>query len=126
MSLSTQNSHRSYPHSDCFHHRLVLPVLETYIHRLLWYVLIMYYYIWLLSINIMGFSCLFCVCVCVFPFLAALHSTWDLSPPWGIEPTPLAFEVQSLNHWTAREVPCVCLFIYLFIYLFIFFNGFIF
>ena len=26
--------------------------------------------------------------------------------PWpGIEPTPLAVEVQSLNHWTTREVP---------------------
>ena len=26
-------------------------------------------------------------------------------PQPGIEPTPLALEAQSLNHWTAREVP---------------------
>ena len=28
---------------------------------------------------------------------------WDIRP--GIEPVPPALEVQSLNHWTAREVP---------------------
>ena len=29
-----------------------------------------------------------------------------LLAPWpGIEPPPLALEVQSLNHWTTREVP---------------------
>ena len=28
-----------------------------------------------------------------------------LDPPPGIEPVPLALEVRSLNHWTAREVP---------------------
>jgi len=27
-----------------------------------------------------------------------------LVPLPGIEPTPLAVEVQSLNHWTGREV----------------------
>ena len=26
-------------------------------------------------------------------------------PRPGIKPAPPAFEVQSLNHWTAREVP---------------------
>ena len=26
-------------------------------------------------------------------------------PPPGIEPTPTAVEAESLNHWTAREVP---------------------
>ena len=29
----------------------------------------------------------------------------DLSPQPGIEPRPPAVEVQSSNHWTAREVP---------------------
>ena len=28
-----------------------------------------------------------------------------LVPRPGIKPAPLALEVQSLNHWTAREVP---------------------
>ena len=28
-----------------------------------------------------------------------------LVPQPGIEPTPLAVEAWSLNHWTAREVP---------------------
>ena len=28
-----------------------------------------------------------------------------LVPQPGIEPVPPALEVQSLNHWTAREVP---------------------
>ena len=28
-----------------------------------------------------------------------------LVPQPGIEPTPPAEEAQSLNHWTAREVP---------------------
>ena len=30
-----------------------------------------------------------------------------LVPQPGIEPAPLALEVQNLNHWTAREVPLV-------------------
>ena len=30
---------------------------------------------------------------------------WDLSSQSGIEPTPPALEAQSLNRWTAREVP---------------------
>ena len=35
------------------------------------------------------------------------HSMWYLIiAPWsGIEPTPPALETQSLNHWTARDVP---------------------
>ena len=33
-----------------------------------------------------------------------------LVPQPGIEPTPLAVEVRSLNHWTAREVPGFCFF----------------
>ena len=48
-------------------------------------------------------------------------STWSrrvacriLVPQPGIEPVPPVVEVQSLNHWTAKEVPeddfyvCVC------------------
>ena len=34
---------------------------------------------------------------------------WDPSSLLGIEPSPPALEAQSLNHWTAREVPvCKC------------------
>ncbi|XP_059773074.1 cyclin-dependent kinase-like 3 isoform X9 [Balaenoptera ricei] len=36
---------------------------------------------------------------------AAPCSMRDLSSPPGIEPMPLALGAQSLNHWTAREVP---------------------
>ena len=40
-----------------------------------------------------------------FFFLATLCSIQGILVPWpGIEPMPLAVEVQSLNHWTAREV----------------------
>ena len=41
----------------------------------------------------------------LFSFLAMLCSMWILLPQPGIEPTPPALEVQSLNHWTTREVP---------------------
>ena len=34
-----------------------------------------------------------------------------LIPPPGIEPVPPALEAQSLNHWTAREVPDYLIFI---------------
>ena len=34
------------------------------------------------------------------------HTACEISVPWlGIEPTPQALEVWSLNHWTAQEVP---------------------
>ena len=33
-----------------------------------------------------------------------------LVPRARLEPTPCALGVWSLNHWTTREVPCVCLF----------------
>ena len=29
----------------------------------------------------------------------------DIAQDTGIKPTPLAIEMQSLNHWTTREVP---------------------
>ena len=32
-------------------------------------------------------------------------SMWDLSSPLGIKPKSFALEVQSLNHWIAREAP---------------------
>ena len=34
-----------------------------------------------------------------------------LIPQLGIEPTPPAMETWSLNHWTAREVPSISVFI---------------
>ena len=33
-----------------------------------------------------------------------LCGVWDLIPQPGIKPMPSAVEVQSLNHWTTREV----------------------
>ena len=39
-----------------------------------------------------------------FFFLAALSGLWDLSSPVRIKLMPPAVEVQSLNHWTTREV----------------------
>ena len=42
-----------------------------------------------------------CSCVCV----AMPHGSWILVPRAGIKPVPTALEVQSLNHWIAREVP---------------------
>ena len=39
-----------------------------------------------------------------WPHLAACEI---LVPRPGIKPTPLALEVRSFNHWTAREVPVV-------------------
>ena len=38
------------------------------------------------------------------------HCTWDLSSYPRIEPMPLAFEAQSLNHWTSKEAPPMYLF----------------
>ena len=40
-----------------------------------------------------------------FFFLAVLHGMWDLSSQPEMESTLPALEAQSLNHWTAREVP---------------------
>ena len=35
---------------------------------------------------------------------------WDISSLTGVEPVPLAVKVQSLDHWTTREVPASFLF----------------
>ena len=50
---------------------------------------------------------LFFVYFILFIYLFWLHcAACGLSVPRpGIEPTPPAVEGQSLNHWTAREVP---------------------
>ena len=53
------------------------------------------------------------------PFLSHLRTYFALpfAPTWGIlipqpgiEPASPALEVQSLNHWTTREVPHMCLY----------------
>lgn len=54
-----------------------------------------------------GEVCLFFAAVFFFSFfffLAAWHMVSQL-PDLQIEPVPLALEVQSLNPWTARDVP---------------------
>ena len=38
-------------------------------------------------------------------FLFGMRGLWDLVPQPGIKPVPPILEVQSLNNWTAREVP---------------------
>ena len=38
-------------------------------------------------------------------FFPTPHTVGILAPLTGIEPTPPALEGQSLNHWTAREIP---------------------
>ena len=35
----------------------------------------------------------------------APHSLWDLSPPSEMRVLPAAVQMQSVNHWTAREGP---------------------
>ena len=45
-----------------------------------------------------------------FFFLAGPHGTWDLSSPSGDRTKASAWEAQSLNHWTAREVPGLVIF----------------
>ena len=44
-----------------------------------------------------------------FKFFFTFWLHWEargiLVPPQGIEPARPALEVQSLNHWNAREVP---------------------
>ena len=47
----------------------------------------------------------------LFYFIFWLHCTaCRILVPWpGIKPVPYALEVQSLNHWTAREVPRIVL-----------------
>ena len=42
-----------------------------------------------------------------YSFIHFIHVAYGIlvSPP-GIQPEPLALEAKSLNHWTAKEVPC--------------------
>ena len=48
-----------------------------------------------------------CLSLFLFYFLATPCGMWDPVSQSGIEPMPHALEVQSLNHWTTREVPVV-------------------
>ena len=55
------------------------------------------------------------VCVCIFilyfnflNLLVLLQGMWDCHPHPCIESVPTSLEVWRLNHWTTREVPCVC------------------
>ena len=57
-------------------------------------------------------------CFCFLRFLAipiACGISVPPPPPPGTEPAPSALEVQSLNHWSAGEVPIIkgffCLFV---------------
>ena len=38
-----------------------------------------------------------------------LRGMWDLGSQPGIEPVRSAVEVQSLDHWTTREIPVISL-----------------
>ena len=51
----------------------------------------------------------------MFIYLAAL-GMWDLVPPPGIKPGPLALGAPSVSHWTTREVPnilYICVYVYI-------------
>ena len=66
------------------------------------------------EINLLFFSAFFFL---FYHFLGGLHHTACrilVSQP-GIEPVPPAVEVWSLNHWTAREVPCFSFFFFFFL-----------
>ena len=75
---------------------------------------------WLLSLSIM-FSRLLHIVVCIsIPFLSFFFSPWPqcvacgiLVPQPRIEPATPEVEVQSVNHWTAREVPLLHFFLWL-------------
>ena len=43
-------------------------------------------------------------------FLAIPQGMWDLSSQPGVKLVSPVVEVQSLNHWTTREVPGYCYF----------------
>ena len=47
--------------------------------------------------------CWFLLATCGIFFCCVM---WELVPQPGIEPKPPALGVQSLSHWTTREVPC--------------------
>ena len=67
----------------------------------------------------MGFSTGVANSVLVFLFVLfwSHRGMWDLSPRPGIEPTSPALEVQSLNHWTTREVPVFLFYLHIMYYL---------
>ena len=50
---------------------------------------------------------LFQYCFCFMFWFLVCEACGILAPKPGIEPAPPALEAQSLNHWTAREVPSV-------------------
>ena len=50
-------------------------------------------------------SFLFIYLFIYYLFIVMWHMGSYLVPPPGVEPPPSALEAQSLNHWTAREVP---------------------
>ena len=82
----------------------------------------------LLNIFAVSLLCHFCVYFyelmffCLFKYLLTLFqiylfmwllqvlvaAIWDLVPWPAIKPSPPALGVQSLSHWTTREVPNVC------------------
>ena len=78
----------------------------------------MYYHI----LPISQFSLIFYF---IFYILATLCGMWDLSSlTLGIEPTAPVVEVQSHNHWAAREVPILIFIFYIFLYSFVFLEIF--
>lgn len=53
------------------------------------------------------------ICVCIhthmYIYLATPCSMQDLNSLIGIKPLPVVSGAQSVNHWTARKAPWVCL-----------------
>ena len=59
----------------------------------------------------------------VFNFWPHSVACGILVPQPGIEPAPSALGAQSLNHWTGREGPQGCLFLFFFFWMEIFISG---
>ena len=64
----------------------------------------MYLFIYLWLCWVLVAACGLLAAVCKLLVTARMR---DLVPRPGIEPGPPALGVQSLTHWTIREVPCM-------------------
>ena len=106
-----------------FHHHQAWVKLQLALHLLLLRILQLYPLPPPLPPPVSNSSCLFTWCqplyasCCtvllyssfykIFIIFCLHHAACGFFIAWpGIEPVPPAVEVQSLNHWTAREVPC--------------------
>ena len=92
---------------------LAIFILTIHEHRLSFHLFVSlislflkkYLFIYLVYLAALGLSCSIWDLPCGMWALSC--GMWDLVPWPRIEPGPPALGVQSLNHWTTREVPCL-------------------